>query len=130
MVSSTTSNNGLTVTNTWVSTTSNVGYGILTGRNIYLNDIDIEQIKNNDIFVKSEDGSPIIDPETGMYKVTDAYLIGLDENRMDEIESIDELEKAPDTGLDEMFAAMTSDVEESVSGIKYNIDGSYALEQS
>jgi len=62
--------------------------------------------------------------------VSDEYLIGMDESYIDEIQDINEVPKEPDAGMDDFFETITSDKKEKVSGISYNTDGSYIVEQS
>ena len=107
--------------------------GKLTGKSVYLSE-DLEAIKENPIFVKDEAGNPQIDPITGMYMVSDEYLIGLDESIVDTIENIDELETYHDPKLDTLFENIENEEVEEVSGITFDTSdskfGSYVLKQS
>ena len=101
--------------------------GILTGRSVYLNDIDIAAIKSNDVFAKDENGEPIMDAN-GNFLVSDAYLLeGANESESDAIESVDELDSEP---FEFDMSNITISNVEQVKGISFNADGSYAVKQS
>lgn len=108
----------------------NADYGSLTGKKIYTEDLDLEQIKTNQIFSKTSDGEPIYDNETGKFVMDDSYLTEVDEHVADELQNIDEIAKEPDEALQSMLESIESKQEETTKGISLNEDGSYALSHS
>lgn len=100
--------------------------GLLKGKSVYLKDVDIEAVKSNDVFVKDENGQPLVD-ENGNLTVTDDYLFEANESVSDAVEDINDLDPEPFVfNMD----SITSDNVEQVSGISYNADGSYAVTHS
>lgn len=101
--------------------------GLLKGKSVYLKDIDFEAVKENDAFLKDENGEPIID-KNGNLIVTDAYLSeGANEAESDRIEDITELTPEP---FEFDIDSITIDNIEQTKGISYNADGSYVVKQS
>ena len=102
----------------------------LEGKSVYLNEIDIEAIKNNDIFTKGEDGEPLVDPETGEFVISDEYLF----EKVDEEDLIENIEDIPAEPDDTLVNVMTfienTDQVEMVKGIAFSEDGSYKVKRS
>ena len=115
--------------NNETSTTNSSGNGRLVGKSIYYDEINIEAIKANNIFVKSESGEPTKD-KNGNFIVSDNYLTEIDEHVADELENIDEIEKEPDETLTNILNSLKNENVETVRGIIYNEDGSYAISHS
>lgn len=101
--------------------------GLLTGKSVYLNNINIEAVKANDVFEKDETGEPLLDAD-GNLIVTDSYLLGgANEKESDEIEDISELE-AEKIEID--LSVIETDKVEQVKGVKFAKDGTYVVNQS
>lgn len=100
--------------------------GLLKGKSVYLKDVDIEAIKSNDVFIKDENGQPMVD-ENGNLIVTDDYLFEANESVSDAVEDINDLD--PEPFIFNMDSITTGDVEQ-VKGISFNADGSYAVSHS
>ena len=100
--------------------------GLLTGKSIYLNEINWEAIKENDVFKKDESGELILDTN-GNPVISDNYLFEANENESDQIDDISELPAEPiELNLD----AINVNTIEQVKGIAFNIDGSYMARHS
>jgi len=67
---------------------------LLTGKSIYLNEINWEAIKENDVFKKDESGELILDTN-GNPVISDNYLFEANENESDQIDDISELPAEP-----------------------------------
>lgn len=100
--------------------------GMLSGKSVYLKEINLNAIKNNPLFKKGDDGEPILDAN-GEFIIGDDYLIGANESVSDNIEDISELEAEP-INID--LSSISMKTEEFVRGISYNEDGSYVVKQS
>lgn len=102
----------------------------LEGQSVYLNEIDIEAIKNNEVFTKGEDGEPLVDPETGEFVISDEYLF----EKVDEEDLIENIEDIPAEPDDTLINVMTfienTDQVEMVKGIAFSEDGSYKVKHS
>lgn len=102
----------------------------LEGKSVYLNEIDIEAIKNNDIFTKGEDGEPLVDPETGEFVISDEYLFEK-VDKEDLIENIEDIPAEPDDTLVNVMSFIeNTDQVEMVKGIAFSEDGSYNVKRS
>jgi hypothetical protein len=75
----------------------------LEGQSVYLNEIDIDAIKNNEVFTKGEDGEPLVDPETGEFVISDEYLF----EKVDEEDLIENIEDIPAEPDDTLINVMT-----------------------
>ena len=92
--------------NTNIQNNSNISSnnieGQISGKLIYNNEEDdIEAIKTNNVFTKSESGQPTIDKETGKYEVNDLYLEEVDEHVGDELEDISEIPLEPNQDIED-----------------------------